>query len=221
MLPCIIAKEHIIFQAKRKRPPPKPRDPPCNEDAWATPDNTEEAAVASPSKEWYKNRMHAVEEEKMNLKKKVKVLQQCKHRLQARNETAIEVIETIKERKLLSEEGDQVFSSTFSTDIQQLLSRATAEKKGKFPPALRTFALTLHFYSPAAYEYVCSKFMVPYHHNGHFASGIDPWMDVRDSQVKHSHFWRILCKLALKSSTAHSLWATRRYISMLSLSVTE
>lgn len=112
MLPCIIAKEHIIFQAKRKRPPPKPRDPPCNEDAWATPDNTEEAAVASPSKEWYKNRMHAVEEEKMNLKEKVKVLQQCKRRLQARNETAIEVIESLKkEIKYLAQHFQLTYSS--------------------------------------------------------------------------------------------------------------
>ncbi|KAL3188440.1 hypothetical protein MRX96_003418 [Rhipicephalus microplus] len=32
------------------------------------------------------------------------------------------------------------------------------EQKGKYPPELRAFALTLHFYSPAAYEYVRSKF---------------------------------------------------------------
>ncbi|KAL3192589.1 hypothetical protein MRX96_026176 [Rhipicephalus microplus] len=32
------------------------------------------------------------------------------------------------------------------------------EQKGKYPPELRAFALTLHFYGPAAYEYVRSKF---------------------------------------------------------------
>ncbi|KAL3189847.1 hypothetical protein MRX96_020867 [Rhipicephalus microplus] len=41
---------------------------------------------------------------------------------------------------------------------KQLLCRVGNEQKGKYPPELRAFALTLHFYSPAAYEYVRSKF---------------------------------------------------------------
>lgn len=30
--------------------------------------------------------------------------------------------------------------------------------KGKYPPVLRSFALTLHFFSPKAYEYVRRTF---------------------------------------------------------------
>ncbi|KAL3186227.1 hypothetical protein MRX96_027953 [Rhipicephalus microplus] len=51
-----------------------------------------------------------------------------------------------------------MFDAAFSPDIQQLLHRARTESGGKYPPELRTFALTLHFYSPAAYEFVRSKF---------------------------------------------------------------
>ncbi|KAL3188608.1 hypothetical protein MRX96_022610 [Rhipicephalus microplus] len=43
-------------------------------------------------------------------------------------------------------------------ESQQLLCRVGNEHKGKYPPELRAFVLTLHFYSPAAYEYVRSKF---------------------------------------------------------------
>lgn len=152
-------KQHFIFQAKRKRPPPKSRDPPCSDDAKAagTPENHEETEeTALPS--WYKERLLASEGETVRLKKKIKYLQQTKRRLQKRHETAQDIISTLKKRKLLSDEGAEVFSAAFSSNVQQLLYRAAAEKKGKFPPELRTFALTLHFYSPAAYEYVRAKF---------------------------------------------------------------
>lgn len=51
-----------------------------------------------------------------------------------------------------------MFTTAFSNDVQQLLSRTGTGEKGKYPPELRAFALTLHFYSPAAYEYVRCKF---------------------------------------------------------------
>ncbi|KAL3174896.1 hypothetical protein MRX96_010927 [Rhipicephalus microplus] len=112
----------------------------------------------SPTKQFYKNKVLSSQEEITQLKKKVKTLQQTKRRLVKRNETAQEIIKEIGERKLLSEEGSHVFSSVFSDDIQQLLCRVGNKQKGKYPPELRAFALTLHFYSPAAYEYVRSKF---------------------------------------------------------------
>lgn len=50
-----------------------------------------------------------------------------------------------------------------------------------------------------------------YHRNGQSVSGIDPLMVVRVSQLKHSPFWRILCKPDTKSSTVHSLWMIWSY----------
>ncbi|KAL3199572.1 hypothetical protein MRX96_001334 [Rhipicephalus microplus] len=147
---------------KRKRPDPKSRDfpappgPECS--GLCDLPGAETFPEDSPTKQFYKDKVLSSQEEITQLKKKVKTLQQTKRRLVKRNESAQEIIKEIREQKLLSEEGSHVFSSVFSDDIQQLLCRVGNEQKCKYPPELRAFALTLHFYSPAAYEYVRSKF---------------------------------------------------------------
>ncbi|KAH8030171.1 hypothetical protein HPB51_006603 [Rhipicephalus microplus] len=147
---------------KRKRPDPKSRDfpappgPECS--GLCDLPGAENFPEDSPTKQFYKDKVLSSQEEITQLKKKVKTLQQTKRRLVKRNESAQEIIKEIREQKLLSEEGSHVFSSVFSDDIQQLLCRVGNEQKGKYPPELRAFALTLQFYSPAAYEYVRSKF---------------------------------------------------------------
>ncbi|KAL3198327.1 hypothetical protein MRX96_014445 [Rhipicephalus microplus] len=149
-------------QVKQKRPDPKsrhfpaPPGPECS--GLCDLPGAENFPEDSPTKQFYKDKVLSSQEEITQLKKKVKTLQQTKRRLVKRNETAQEIIKEIREQKLLSEEGSHVFSSVFSDDIQQLLCRVGNEQKGKYPPELRAFALTLHFYSPAAYEYVRSKF---------------------------------------------------------------
>ncbi|KAL3261294.1 hypothetical protein MRX96_046167 [Rhipicephalus microplus] len=151
-----------ISPVKRKRPDPKSRDfpappgPECS--GLCDLPGAENFPEDSPTKQFYKDKVLSSQEEITQLKNKVKTLQQTKRRLVKRNETAQEIIKEIREQKLLSEEGSHVFSSVFSDDIQQLLCRVGNEQKGKYPPELRAFALTLHFYSPAAYEYVRSKF---------------------------------------------------------------
>lgn len=41
---------------------------------------------------------------------------------------------------------------------QMLLKSSNGKSKQKYSPALRAFALTLHYYSPKAYEYVRKTF---------------------------------------------------------------
>ncbi|KAL3212315.1 hypothetical protein MRX96_051871 [Rhipicephalus microplus] len=134
---------------KQKRPDPKSRDfsaplgPECS--GLCDLPGAEYFPEDSPTKQFYKDKVLSSQEEISQLKKKVKRLQQTKRRLVKRNETAQEIIKEIRERKLLSEEGSHVFSSVFSDDIQQLLCGVGNEQKGKYPPELRAFALTLHF----------------------------------------------------------------------------
>ncbi|KAH8009160.1 hypothetical protein HPB51_010950 [Rhipicephalus microplus] len=52
---------------------------------------------------------------------------------------------------------DEVNSSVIGRIVTKTLKRVGNEQKGKYPPELRAFALTLHFYSPAVHEYVRSK----------------------------------------------------------------
>ncbi|KAL3223272.1 hypothetical protein MRX96_027681 [Rhipicephalus microplus] len=136
-------------EVKQKRPDPKSRDfpAPLGSECSGLCDlpGAEYFPEDSPTKQFYKDKVLSSQEEITRLKKKVKTLQQTKRRLVKRNETAQEIIKEIRERKLLSEEGSHVFSSVFSDDIQQLLCRVGNEQKGKYPPELRAFALTLHF----------------------------------------------------------------------------
>lgn len=130
---------------------PSPEEPVLDGAAEVSPLQT------SPTKEWYKQKVHESANEVQQLKKKVKTLQQKKRRLSKRIDASQDLIEQLKEQNFLLEKGLEVFQASFSPDIQQLLKR-THEKTNKYPPELRAFALTLHYYSPRAYDYVRAKF---------------------------------------------------------------
>ncbi|KAL3172413.1 hypothetical protein MRX96_043328 [Rhipicephalus microplus] len=138
-------------RAKRKREAPKCR-------TALSPVVSAEAAVempsepSSPAKDWYRSKAEESAQEVLQLKKKVKTLQQSKRRLSRRCDASENLIKELKERKLLSEKGLEVFEATFSPEIQQLLVRAHEKTNKMYPPELRAFALTLHYYSAAAYE---------------------------------------------------------------------
>ncbi|KAH7964307.1 hypothetical protein HPB51_027453 [Rhipicephalus microplus] len=150
-------RAHLQKPAKRKREAPKCR-------TALSPVVSAEAAVempsepSSPAKDWYRSKAEESAQEVLQLKKKVKTLQQSKRRLSKRCDASENLIKELKERKLLSEKDLEVFEATFSPEIQQLLVRAHEKTNKMYPPELRAFALTLHYYSAAAYEYVRSKF---------------------------------------------------------------
>nr|XP_037279847.1 THAP domain-containing protein 2-like [Rhipicephalus microplus] len=142
---------HLQKPAKRKREAPKCR-------TALSPVVSAEAAVempsepSSPAKDWYRSKAEESAQEVLQLKKKVKTLQQSKRRLSKWCDASENLIKELKERKLLSEKGLEVFEATFSPEIQQLLVRAHEKTNKMYPPELRAFALTLHCYSAAAYD---------------------------------------------------------------------
>ncbi|KAL3185437.1 hypothetical protein MRX96_005461 [Rhipicephalus microplus] len=79
---------------------------------------------SSPAKDWYRSKAEKSAQEVLQLKKKVKTLQQSKRRLSKWCDASENLIKELKERKLLSEKGLEVFEATFSPEIQQLLVRA-------------------------------------------------------------------------------------------------
>ena len=76
-----------------------------------------------------------------------------------------EVVNTLRDKNLLSPNGAEMLSKTFSDVPADVMNRIVANKSsGKlsrksYPPALRAFALTLHFYSAIAYKYTCEKML--------------------------------------------------------------
>ncbi|KAL3186586.1 hypothetical protein MRX96_027398 [Rhipicephalus microplus] len=95
--------------AKRKREAPKCR-------TALSPVVSAEAAVevpsepSSPAKDWYRSKAEESAQEVLQLKKKVKTLQQSKRRLSKRCDASENLIKELKERKLLSEKGLEYFA---------------------------------------------------------------------------------------------------------------
>lgn len=74
-------------------------------------------------------------------------------------------VSILRKKNHVSENGLLCLDSLPDTDINQILQRFTKNSKKttisrqKYPPALRSFTMTLHFYSPKAYNFVREKFL--------------------------------------------------------------
>lgn len=89
---------------------------------------------------------------------RIKVLSQNVKRMKITVSTLRSVIADLKKRKLVCD--DCVYMLNQYDDFKpQLFKRMTKNlKNAKYAPELRSFAITLHFYSPKAYAYVRNKF---------------------------------------------------------------
>lgn len=72
-----------------------------------------------------------------------------------------EVITDLRRQRMVSENCLSCLDSISDQGVKQFIERAIRNGKSvsrrQYPPALRSFALTLHFYSPRAYNYVRKK----------------------------------------------------------------
>ncbi|XP_031638198.1 uncharacterized protein LOC116350533 [Contarinia nasturtii] len=100
-----------------------------------------------------------------------------------------EILKEIKEKKWVSEEGQAVLNS-FDQDILNCLESGRPQKK--YSARIRTFALTLHFYSPRGYRYVRSVF----NNNLPSISTIRKWYSTIDGKPGFSSeaFTALKCK---------------------------
>ncbi|XP_060760936.1 uncharacterized protein LOC132870934 [Neoarius graeffei] len=104
------------------------------------------------------------------LQKKVKPLQQKSHQLSKKVTSLQEVVDTLRNKNLVSANGAEMLSKTFSDVPAEVMKRLLANKASEklswksYPPELKAFALTLHFYSAKAYKYVrkCFDFALPH-----------------------------------------------------------
>lgn len=97
--------------------------------------------------------------------KALKVRNQHISRLKKRIASLKDIVSILRKNKHVSENGLLCLDSLPDTDINQFLQRFTKNSKKttisreKYPPTLRSFAMTLHFYSPKAYNFVREKFL--------------------------------------------------------------
>lgn len=103
--------------------------------------------------------MRKIEEQNVKLKRKVKTLQKSKRRQQKTTKTLEVVLESLKQKQLITDENSimmkQLFDgkSGFLLNNEQIDSGKSTEGE-RYSNEIKEFALTLHFYSPKAYEFL-------------------------------------------------------------------
>jgi hypothetical protein len=100
----------------------------------------------------------------ISLKKKLKLALQSKRRLLKKCQSLKDVVDNLSDQKLVSDYVSEVLQDTASKVPEQLFkrlidSKTNPEMKNKiYSTELKSFALTLQFYSSKAYNYVRENF---------------------------------------------------------------
>lgn len=163
---------------KASRKPPKARNSDVGKaETEATPESPKSSSIYTDhsystlqSPRALKRKLDGAVDQIDHLQKKVKTLQQKSRRLGKKVTDLQEVVDTLRDKNMLSANGAEILSKTFSDVPADIMKRMVADKSsGKlsrkaYPPALRAFALTLNFYSAKAYRYVrkCFNFALPH-----------------------------------------------------------
>ena len=109
-----------------------------------------------------KRKLEETKKSLVSSKKKIKVLQQSRRRLLKKNADLQNVVTELRRKSLICEESINVLQNC-AGGVSDLLKRQIAKHNGKpgvvkYSPQLRSFALTLNFYSPRAYRFVRKSF---------------------------------------------------------------
>ncbi|XP_065652228.1 THAP domain-containing protein 1-like isoform X2 [Hydra vulgaris] len=97
--------------------------------------------------------------------KKIKILQQRNRRLHKRVSNLQSLLKHLKEMQMIDEESSLKLSDTMPASTKTVFKQLLKSKCTKeYPMELKSFALTLNFYSPRAYSYVRKTFtkMLPH-----------------------------------------------------------
>ena len=102
----------------------------------------------------------------LKLKKKLKVKQQRARRLNRRVTSLKSIVKQLKEKQLISSACEEMLERNFSGVSIDLFKRMAfnAGKGCKYSPQLKSFALTLQFYSSKAYNFVRKTFNLALSH---------------------------------------------------------
>lgn len=86
--------------------------------------------------------------------KKRKVEKQRTRRLRAKLTTLSDVFQKLQQEMLISTKCAERMEATYSGLTNEIIGRLKQGKRSKVSKDLKSFAMTLHFYSPKAYDYV-------------------------------------------------------------------
>ena len=109
-----------------------------------------------------RNQVYGLVDKVDGMKKKLKSSQTKTRRRNRKVSTLASVVSELKEKSLINSDCAALLETTFSGVPRELMKRLVSQKKkknpGAYPLELRSFAMTLKFYSAKAYNYVWKSF---------------------------------------------------------------
>ena len=118
--------------------------------------------MSSPSS--LKRKLHSTLDVVNSCKKKLKLDQQRNRRLKKKVNSLQCIVDSMKEKLLITESCSEMIEKSFSGVPLEVMKRVLCNDGAKNPshaeyhPVLKSFALTLQFYSSKAYDYVRENF---------------------------------------------------------------
>eukprot|EP00795_Rhopilema_esculentum_P003236 gene3236-1558_t len=104
------------------------------------------------------------------LKKKLKCSNQKSRRLKNNIKSLKSVVKALRNKNMISSNCEERLNKGISGVPLAIIKRLISKKRGngcKYPPELRSFALTLQFYSAKAYEFIRKTFNLCLPHQAH------------------------------------------------------
>lgn len=127
----------------------------------ATVDKSEHGDYLKGSPRFLKSKLHEVERKLQVQIQRGKKMRWKIQRLKRKVSSLNQVVNDLKQGKMISEPGLDVLSSSFSgIPLEVMTSICQSKSRNKYTHELRKFALTLYFYSSKAYNYVRSSFQL-------------------------------------------------------------
>ena len=117
-----------------------------------------------------KSQLKKSNEQLVVLRRKLKTQRQKARRLKSKLTSLKGVIKKLKQKNLISDNCQEQLDKSLSGVPKAIMDRLLSNKKGKghkYPPELKSFALTLQFYSSKAYEFVRQKLNLALPHQAH------------------------------------------------------
>ena len=123
-----------------------------------------------------------------SLKKKLKLSQQRNRHLAKKVTSLQDIVKQLSQHNLISSNCEEMLSQTFSGVPLAMLKKMSTKKSGKalqYSPEIKSFALTLQFYSAKAYEFVRQTLILPFPVNPRSQDGTTKLLQTLDSHNQH------------------------------------
>ncbi|KAJ8348250.1 hypothetical protein SKAU_G00268390 [Synaphobranchus kaupii] len=147
--------------------------------------------VGGESPRTLKRKAEGVQQKLLRCRKKLRIQTQKTRRLKRKVFSLKDITGELQKKLLISTECADLLESINEVP-REILTRIQQKRSAKFSEELRQFAITLHFYSPKAYEYVREKFNFALPHtqtirNWYSSVSADPGFTVASFNALKNH----------------------------------